>query len=172
MEPLDLSVRPPRSPYAQMHGIYMIPRTIDKLRAQLPGGKLGPYSLSTEFGPGLSIFLLDGLRLSEKTLFQLVQQAQAEEDIVNWLQGSVDLSGKARINEMLLGPTAGDVLELIPQSIFDEFYPAAKTMPKTAPMFDILIEDDRLMFPAYFAVRLRQRSSPAEIYAMLPARKQ
>ena len=151
MEPLDLSVRPPRSPYAQMHGIYMIPRTIDKMQAQLPGGTLGPYSLTTPFGPGLSILLLDGLRLTEKTLFQVVQQAQAEEDIVDWLQGSVDLSGKARINEMLLAPTAGDVLKLIPQSMFDEFYPAAKTMPETAPMFDILLKDDRLMFPAYFA---------------------
>lgn len=57
MEALDLSVRPPRSPYAQMQGIYMVPRTIDKMRAQLPGGKLGPYSLTTPFGPGLSILL-------------------------------------------------------------------------------------------------------------------
>ena len=52
MEALDLSIRPPRSPYAQMHGLYMMPRTIDKMRAQLPGGKLGPYSLRTTFGPG------------------------------------------------------------------------------------------------------------------------
>src|SRR5215468_263115 len=105
MEPLDLSVRPPRSPYAQMHGIYMLPRTIDKMRAQLPGGTLGPYCLITPFGPGLSILLLHGLGLSEKALFQVVQQARAEEEIANWLQRSVDLSGKARINDMLLGPT-------------------------------------------------------------------
>ena len=134
----------------------MIARTIDKMRAQLPGGKLGPYSLSTEFGPGLSIFLLDGLRLSEKDLFHVVQEAEAEEEIVDWLQGSVDLSGEARINEMLLAPTAEDVLKLIPQSIFYEFYPAAKTTPKTAPMFDLLLEDDRLMFPAYFADNSRE----------------
>ena len=150
MEPLDLSVRPPRSPYAQMHGIYMLPRTIDKMRAQLPGGTLGPYCLITPFGPGLSILLLHGLGLSEKALFQVVQQARAEEEIANWLQRSVDLSGKARINDMLLGPTVDDVLKLIPRSSFDEFYPAAKDVPNTAPMFDILLEDDRLMFPAYF----------------------
>jgi len=94
--------------------------------------------------------LLHGLGLSEKALFQVVRQARAEEEIANWLQRSVDLSGKARINDMLLGPTVDDVLKLIPRSSFDEFYPAAKDVPNTAPMFDILLEDDRLMFPAYF----------------------
>lgn len=150
MEALDLTVRPPRSPYTQMQGVYMVPRTIDKMRAQLPGGKLGPYSLTTPFGPGLSILLLDALGLSEKGLFQLVQQVRAEEEIANWLRRTVDLSSKAHINEMLLGPTVEDVLKLIPAPIFDKFYPAAKNMPQTTPMFDVLLEDDRLMFPAYF----------------------
>ena len=128
----------------------MVPRTIDKMRAQLQGGKLGPYSLTTPFGPGLSILLLDGLGLSEKDLFQFVQQVRAEEEIADWLRRTVDLSRKAHINEMLLGPTVEDVLKLIPAPIFDKFYPAAKNMAKTTPMFDVLLEDDRLMFPAYF----------------------
>jgi hypothetical protein len=153
MEPLDLSVRPPRSPYAQMHGIYMVPRTIDKMRAQLPGGDLGPYSFRTPFGPGLSILLLDSLGLSEKDLFELVQEVRAEEEIADWLRKTVDLSSKANINELLLSPTAEDVLNLIPTPVFDEFYPAAKNVPKTTPMFEVLLEDDRLMFPAYFGCR-------------------
>ena len=128
----------------------MLPRTIDKMRGQLPGGTLGPYCLTTPFGPGLSILLLDGLGLSEKALFQVVQQARAEEEIANWLRRSVDLSGKARINDMLSSPTVDDILKLLPRSSFDEFYPAAKNMPKTTSMFDILLDDDRLMFPAYF----------------------
>ena len=90
MEALDLSVRPPRSPYTQMQGVYMVPRTIDKMRAQLQGGKLGPYSLTTPFGPGLSILLLDGLGLSEKGLFQFVQQVRAEEEIADWLRRTVN----------------------------------------------------------------------------------
>jgi hypothetical protein len=149
MEALDLSVRPPRSPYAQMHGIYMVPRTIDKMRAQLPGGKLGPYSFRTQFGPGLSIFLLESLGLSEKDLFQLVHQVRAEEEIADWLRRTVDLSSKAHINAMLLGLTVEHVLKLIPAPVFNKFYPAAKNMPKTTPMFEVLLEDDRLMFTAY-----------------------
>jgi hypothetical protein len=38
MDPLDLTVTPPRSPYQMLEGLYMLPRTIDKLRAKLPGG--------------------------------------------------------------------------------------------------------------------------------------
>jgi Domain of unknown function (DUF5069) len=150
MEALDLSVRPPRSPYAQMDGIYMLPRTIDKMRAQLPGGKLGSYSITTPFGPGISILLLRGLALNEKDLFQVVQRVRAEEEIADWLRRSVDPSSKARTNEMLLSPTIEDALKLIPTPVFDGFYPAAKNMPKTTPMFDVLLEDDRQMFPGYF----------------------
>ena len=150
MEALDLSVRPPRSPYAQMHGIYMLPRTIDKMRAQLPGGNLGPYSFRTPFGAGLSILLLECLGLSERDLFELVQQVRAEEEIADRLRKTVDRSSKAHINGMLLSPTVEDVLKLIPAPAFDEFYPAAKNRPKTTPMFEVLLEDDRLMFPAYF----------------------
>ena len=159
MEALDLSIRPPRSPYAQMHGIYMMPRTIDKMRAQLPGGKLGPYSLGTTFGPGLSILLLEGLGVSEEDLFQFVQQVRAEEEIADWLRRTFDLPSKTHINEMLLGPTVEDALSLIPGPVFHEFYPAAKNRPKTTPMFDVLLEDDRLMFPAYFDGESRGNSS-------------
>jgi hypothetical protein len=35
MEALDLTFQPPRSPYQKMEGLYMMLRTIDKMRAQL-----------------------------------------------------------------------------------------------------------------------------------------
>jgi len=38
MEPLDLRTRAPRSPYAELDGLMLMPRTIDKQRAQLPRG--------------------------------------------------------------------------------------------------------------------------------------
>ena len=63
MEPLDLTARPPRSPYQKTEGLFMVPRTIDKLRAKLPGGKIGGYTIrgmSTAL-PGLSLVLLDGI---------------------------------------------------------------------------------------------------------------
>jgi mannose-6-phosphate isomerase-like protein (cupin superfamily) len=181
MEPLDLSVRPPRSPYAQMHGVYMVPRTIDKMRAQLPGGSLGPYCVRTPFGPGLSNLLLESLGLNEKDLFELVQQVRAEEEIADWLRKTVDLSSKDHINELLLTPTVEDALKLIPAPVFAELYPAAKNIAKTTALLEVLLEDDRLMFPAYFGVvysaqckelppgnrYLTSLSLPAEDYCLL-----
>src|SRR5258707_12922092 len=68
MEPLDLTARPPRSPYQKTEGLFMVLRTIDKLRAKLPGGKIGGYTIrgrNTAL-PGLGLFLLDGIGVSER----------------------------------------------------------------------------------------------------------
>ena len=43
-----------------MEGLFMMPRTIDKLRAKLPGGKIGTYTIRGTITvlPGLSLVLL------------------------------------------------------------------------------------------------------------------
>src|SRR5258708_33276898 len=74
MEPLDLTARPPRSPYQKTEGLFMVPRTIDKLRAKLPGGKIGGYTIrgmSTAL-PGLSLVLLDGVGVPQERLLEVV----------------------------------------------------------------------------------------------------
>ena len=43
MEPLDLTTRPPRAPRESLAGLAFMPRTIDKLRAEMPGGNMGKY---------------------------------------------------------------------------------------------------------------------------------
>ncbi|MBV8689631.1 MAG: DUF5069 domain-containing protein, partial [Candidatus Eremiobacteraeota bacterium] len=63
MEPLDLSKAPPRSPKLQLDGLVMLPRTIDKLRASLPGGNLGPYRIQ-----GFSQRMLDAIGVTEGQL--------------------------------------------------------------------------------------------------------
>ena len=47
MEPLDLTQRPPRSPRLLLGDLelLMIGRTVDKLRATLPGGNIGLYKI-------------------------------------------------------------------------------------------------------------------------------
>ena len=37
MSPLDLRKHAPRGPREMMLGFYLLPRTVDKLRAELPG---------------------------------------------------------------------------------------------------------------------------------------
>lgn len=43
MEPLDLRIGPRRSCYAELDGLMLMPRTIDKLCGQLSGGCTGGY---------------------------------------------------------------------------------------------------------------------------------
>jgi hypothetical protein len=73
MEVIDLTTQPPHSPYQKMEGLYMMPRTIDKLRTDFPGGKIGAYSITTAFGPGLSLMLLDDIGVTERSLLETVQ---------------------------------------------------------------------------------------------------
>jgi hypothetical protein len=149
MEPLDLTVHAPGSPYKKMEGLYMLPRTIDKLRAKLPGGKVGAYTVrgSSPLLTGLSLVLLDGIGVTEECLLNVVQRASVEEEIANWLRKNVDLRNVAAVNEKLLGRRIEDVLSVVPVAIFTKIYPFIEKMPKTAPIFDVLLEDDRLVFP-------------------------
>ncbi|HWT06548.1 MAG TPA: DUF5069 domain-containing protein, partial [Xanthomonadales bacterium] len=56
MQPLDLTTAPPRAPRESLAGIVFLPRTIDKMRATLPGGALGAYNI-----PGFSEMMLEAL---------------------------------------------------------------------------------------------------------------
>jgi hypothetical protein len=147
MRPIDLTIQPPRSPYQKMEGLYMMPRTIDKLRAKLPGGKIGAYSITTTFGPGLSLMLLDDIGVTERSLLEIVQKVSVEHEIADWLRRNEDLSSAASLSEKLFSPQIEDVLAFIPAATFNEIYPAAKRMTITSPMFEVLLEDDRQMFP-------------------------
>jgi Domain of unknown function (DUF5069) len=79
----------------------MMPRTIDKLRAKLPGGKIGAYSITTAFVPGLSLLLLDGIGVTEECLLEVVQAVSVEDEIADWLRRNADLSSVASLNEKL-----------------------------------------------------------------------
>jgi hypothetical protein len=150
METIALTTQPPRSPYQKMEGLYMMPRTIDKLRAKLPGGNIGVYSITTPFAPGLSLMLLDDIGITEEWLLELVQKVSVEDEIADWLRRNADLSSAASLNKKLFSPRIEDVLAFIPAATFYEIYPAAEKMSITSPMFEVLLEDDRLMFPNHF----------------------
>jgi Domain of unknown function (DUF5069) len=149
MEPLDLTARPPRSPYQKTEGLFMVPRTIDKLRAQLPGGKIGGYTIrgmSTAL-PGLSLVLLDGIGVSEGRLLEVVAGASVEDEVAQWLRQNANLSQTEPLNSKLQGRRIEDVLTLLPLATVIKVYPFVQEMAKTTPMFDVLLADDRLLFP-------------------------
>ncbi len=65
MTPLDLTDQPPRPPRDELDGLIFLPRSIDKVRATLPGGNIGAYqiarltqSMLDELGVTLDVFTL------------------------------------------------------------------------------------------------------------------
>ena len=137
MESLDLSKRAPRSAWVQLDGLYMMPRTIDKLRAKLPGGASGEYHID-----GTSKRLLDALGVSEEQLQGVVANAKSDEDVAKWLREHADRSKYGEINERLSNRSVDDVAD---KDAFHKKYPHAAASTKTR-LFDIMDEDDRAMF--------------------------
>lgn len=137
MKPLDLSKRPPRSPREKLDGLYMLPRTIDKLRAKLPGGNIGPYKID-----GMSKRLLELLSIEEAQLQDVVEHASADDDVAAWLRQNADRSKDAEINERLSRRSYEDSAD---KAAFDEKYPVRARLG-LSNVFDVLDADDREMF--------------------------
>lgn len=74
MKPLNLSIAAPRSPYEELDGLLFMPRTIDKLRARLPGGDPGTYFINGKI-KGMSGYLLERLGITETDLLAAVAAA-------------------------------------------------------------------------------------------------
>jgi hypothetical protein len=138
MEALDLRKAPPRSPHVELGGLLMLARTIDKLRATLPGGNPGVYYIK-----GFSRGLLDGLGISEDSLREVVARANGDEEVVAWVREHSDPSKYPQINAAMQSATVGQSLE---RTGFLERYPSAKNLPVETTLFEMLDVDDAAMF--------------------------
>ena len=140
MEALDLTQRPPRSPRERLGDLdlLMLARTVDKVRATLPGGNIGPYQIS-----GFSSSLLNALEMSEADLRAVIAKANDESEIVAWIRGRSDASKYAAFNEKLAGRTIAD---RIGDQRWAARYPIAQGLPPETPLIDMLVADDEDMF--------------------------
>ena len=135
MEPLDLSQHPPRSPRIRLGGVTMMARTVDKLRASLPGGNLGAYKIA-----GFSQRLLEGLGIEEAQLREVVAKAHDDNDVAAWLAQNTNANKYDEINRQLENRRTTDMSEG-----FHEKYPVARKYDLEF-VFDVLEYDDREMF--------------------------
>ncbi|HEV2261925.1 MAG TPA: DUF5069 domain-containing protein [Candidatus Rubrimentiphilum sp.] len=139
MEPLDLTKRPPRSPRAELDGLANLPRTIDKMRALLPGGSPGVYKIA-----GFSARMLETVGVTEDQFREAVKQAKTDEDVAVWLRAHSDPSKYAEWNDRLLNRRVADI-----QAASADFltrYPIAERRPDIEYMVDLLEADDAEMF--------------------------
>jgi hypothetical protein len=143
MEPLDLESRPPRGPREKMLGVYFLPRTIDKIRAELPGGKAGPYIVT---GPNsMSAYVLHKLRIDVEELRAIVARAAHESEVEAWLRERIDPAMADELNGKLLGI---DVSAVKPEhrGQVHATYPWLEERPEIKSVFDMLEADDARSF--------------------------
>lgn len=133
MEPLDLTKAPPRSPKERLDGLLMMPRTIDKMRASLPGGNIGEYKI-----PGYSARMMEMLGVKEDPLLEEVRRASSEAEIAAWVRSHADPATYDEVNRYLEGLTFDGVKD---KDAFDLRYPARKRLGLTR-MLDVLDADD------------------------------
>ena len=143
MNPLDLTKAPPRSPYEELDGLIMMPRTIDKLRAQLPGGNPGDYFIN---GPilGMSGYLLQRLGIDEGALRDAVAAASDDAAVAMWLRAHTDASKYEEISETLrrIKPKHAE-----DPGVFAEIYrDTLAAQPELAYILDVIVADDRRIF--------------------------
>jgi hypothetical protein len=139
MEPLDLSKHPPRSPHVKIGGIMVLARTIDKMRAALPGGDLGPYNI-----PGFSTRMLDAIGIKAEDLQAEVARASSEDEVVAWVRSHADPSKFDEVNRRL---SARSIKDIAPERLehFRSNYPHYAEV-ESGLIADIMDHDDAKMF--------------------------
>jgi Domain of unknown function (DUF5069) len=141
MTSLDLRIRPPRSPREQLDGLVFMPRTIDKIRATLPGGHLGPYHIT----PGMSQMLLTIVGVELPALRDAVFRANTDDDVAAWLRTHANVAQYERANVVLTEWRH----EHIPQehrAHFESLYPEY-LLGRYPVAFDLIEADDRELYP-------------------------
>ena len=81
---MDLTTERPRSSYARLHNLILLPRTIDKIRADV-AGTLGEYVWRV----GFSAWVLDFLGLDYDATAEAVAMNQADEAVWVWIQANM-----------------------------------------------------------------------------------
>jgi len=140
MDALDLTRRPPRSPREPLAGLdlLMMSRTVDKLRATLPGGNLGSYQIT-----GFSSRLLEKLGIVEGLLRETIARATSDAEVAAWIREHSDSAAYAEINAAFERLTIG---ERLGDPEFVARYPVVKRLPPEASRLDMLTADDEESF--------------------------
>ena len=142
MTPLDLRTHRPRSVRATILGFYLVPRTIDKLRAELPGGDLGAY---VNHDTGFSAYIVRRMGLEMNDFRNAVATAPDEEAVIAWLAARIDASLAPTVNAKLESFVV-ERMSAEDQALLRERHPVMAQRPDLTAILDILEADDELTF--------------------------
>ncbi|HEY6236125.1 MAG TPA: DUF5069 domain-containing protein [Candidatus Elarobacter sp.] len=144
MEPLDLTQQPPRATRATLLGAMFLPRTIDKLRAELPDGEMGPYM---NHDRGFSAYVVRRLGLDMDAFRAVVGAARDEDEIVAWLRERIDPGTVDATNRKLESFTS-ERMTPEDRSLLAERHPVLRERPELTSILDILDAEDARAFSA------------------------
>jgi hypothetical protein len=138
MGPLDLTKQKPRGPRETLAGLAFMPRTIDKLRAEQPGGNLGAYLNKSD---GISAYMCKKVNLDMEELRAEVARAADEAEVEVWLRGRLDPALVSEANEKL--PQLG-IHRLTPDNVarVKSFHPIMNERPELSTFFEIFEADE------------------------------
>jgi Domain of unknown function (DUF5069) len=142
MSPLDLRTHAPRGPRETILGFYMLPRTLDKLRAELPEGNLGRY---LNHDTGLSAYVVSRLRLDMNEFRQAVANAPNEAAVVEWLAAHIDTAAAPALNAKL-ETFVVERMRPEDQALVRERHPVMAERPQLSKILDILEAEDERAF--------------------------
>ncbi len=137
MEPLDLRIAPPRPPRAELAGIVFLPRSIDKVRAALPGGSLRDYEIE-----GFTTQMLEHLGISLDEFIAVVRDVSTDDAVATYVAEHADAKGADAWREYILArkPFNGDRVAAVAE------FPYLAERTDIIYSLDLLAEDDRRAF--------------------------
>lgn len=145
MTPLDLSQRAPRSCRVELDGIAYLPRAIDKVRAVLPGGNLGPYIILHDEIVTVSALFYRRMGIAHDDFAAVIRDAQSEAEVAAWLRARIDDAKLEKWHAQLLGIRLCDIPNPTRERVLAA-HPIATTLPETTFLVDIFDADDATLF--------------------------
>ncbi|GAC1404500.1 MAG: hypothetical protein NVSMB64_07820 [Candidatus Velthaea sp.] len=142
MTPLDLRAHRPRSTRATLLGFYLLPRTIDKLRAELPGGNMGAY---LNHDTGFSAYVVKRLGLDMDEFRAAVAAAPDEGAVEAWLAARVDPAAAPALNGKLESFVVAR-MSAADQALIRERHPVMAQRPGLSVILDVLDAEDEAAF--------------------------
>jgi Domain of unknown function (DUF5069) len=142
MTPLDLRKQRPRGVRETMLGFYFLPRTVDKLRAELPGGNIGSY---LNHDTGFSAYVVRRLGLDMNEFREAVANAPDEAALIEWLAARVNASAAPELNAKL-ETFVVDRMKPEDQVLVRQRHPVMAERPDLTKILDIIDAEDERAF--------------------------
>jgi hypothetical protein len=139
LEPLDFRLAPPRGPRETALGLAFLPRTIDKMRAALPGGNLNGYLV--DYPRGLSAFLLKRVGVDLAAMQAEVAAAPDEAAVLTWFEQHADLSKAGEVSAKLASLSLAQLSE-DDRAMVHRIHPGIEGRPEIETFFDVFEFDD------------------------------